>query len=264
MANVTRNGATLFYEDLGSGDPTIVLVHGIGNHAHFQAQIEHFSLRRRVIAPDLPGFGRSEAPDRDYGLEAYAEDVAWLCQELGVRHAAIVGHSMGGAVAVEVAARHPELACAVVLLDPIPIVANAGWRDAMGPFVEVLRGPGYRQALQGFAEARMFRPTDDPELRERIVDDMISSPQHVVAATLASILGWQGDAVVRRVEVPMLLVSAGDGMPADLVRTREIMPTLELGRTVGSGHFAHVFVPQQVNAMIERFLEVSVPTPATA
>jgi hypothetical protein len=52
----------------------------------------------------------------------------------------------------------------------------------------------------------------------------------------------------------VLLITAGDGLPADLARTRELLPQLELGRTVGVGHFAHAIAPDQINAMINHFL----------
>ena len=58
-------------------------------------------------------------------------------------------------------------------------------------------------------------------------------------------------------KAPLLLITAGDGIPSDMARIRELLPAIELGRTVGSGHFAHLLVPDQVDAMIERFLIVS-------
>lgn len=253
----TRDGAAVFYEDAGSGDPPLVLVHGLGQHRHFAAQIEHFRRTHRVIALDLPGFGNSDAPpDREYGITTFAADVAGLCDEIGVRDAVFVGHSMGGAIAIELAAARPELAAALVLLDSVPIVPAPGYREALAAFAATLTGPGYREALRRFAESRMFRPTDDAAVRNRIVEEMCAAPQHVVAPALASIAAWQGQAVTPRVRAPMLLIAVTGGMPADIPGTCELLPELEVGTPVGAGHFAHVFVPEQVNAMIDRFLAI--------
>jgi pimeloyl-ACP methyl ester carboxylesterase len=257
MPVVQRKRARLFYEDTGSGDPPLLFVHGLGVHEHFRPQIDFFAGGHRVIAPDLPGFGRSDAPPREYGVQAYAEDIAWLCGRLDLHGPVIVGHSLAGAVAVELAATHPHLPSALVLIDPIPIVAAPQFPAALGPFVEALAGAGYRDAIREYAHRRMFRPTDEPDLQARIIDDMAAVPQHVVAPVLASALRWNGEHAARRVEVPVLLITAGDGIPSDMARIREILPQLELGRTVGSGHFAHVMVPDQVNGMIRRFLAVS-------
>jgi pimeloyl-ACP methyl ester carboxylesterase len=254
MPTVTYNSVRIFYEDAGSGDPPMLFLHGIGNHTHFAAQLEHFSRSHRVVAPDLPGFGQSDAPDREYGIAALADDVGWLCDELDLHGAVIVGHSTGAAVALEVAAAHPETPSAIVLLDPIPIVPLPALQAQRGRLPEALTGPSFRDAFRGFAEARMFRPTDDPELRARIVDEMCATPQHVLAPTFASLSQWNGEEIAGRVSIPVLMITAGDGLPADIPRTRELLPQLELGRTVGVGHFAHAIAPDQINAMIDRFL----------
>ena len=258
MPSANRDGASVFYESRGSGDPPIVLIPGIGSHTSFDAQIEHFQRNHRVIAPDLPGFGHSQAPtDERYGISANAAAVAWLCDELDLRAPAIVGHSMGGAIAFEIAAGRPELPSAIVLLDPIPIVPLPALHEQRAALAIALEGPGYLAAFRDFAESRMFRPTDDPKVRAHIVDDMCATPQHVLAPTFASISAWSGEHLARRIHCPVLLITAGDGLPADLARTRELLPGIEVGRTVGSGHFAHVFSPEQANAMIDRFMLVS-------
>jgi pimeloyl-ACP methyl ester carboxylesterase len=260
----TTTDKSVFYEDVGSGDPPMLFVHGIGNHTHFAAQVDYFSRSHRVVAPDLPGFGQSDAPEREYGIAAFADDIAWLCDELDLHRPVIVGHSMAGAVALEVAAARPELPSAIVLLDPIPIVPLPALQAQRAQLVDALAGPAYREALRGFAEARMFRPADDPQLRVRIIDEMCATPQHVLVPTFASLSRWSGEDIADRVSIPVLLITAGDGLPADMTRTRELLPQLELGRTVGVGHFAHAMAPDQVNAMIAHFLVAArgVRTPA--
>ena len=254
MPIVIRKGMHVFYEEAGSGNPPMLFVHGIGNHTHFGAQVNYFSRTHRVVAPDLPGFGQSDAPEREYGIAAFADDIAWLCDELELRGPVIVGHSMAGAVALEVAAARRDLASALVLLDPIPIVPLPALQAQRGQLAEALAGPAYREAFRGFAEARMFRSSDDPELRAQLVDEMCATPQHVLAPTFANLSTWSGEHLADHVSVPVLLITAGDGLPADMARTRELLPQLELGRTVGVGHFAHAIAPDQINAMIDRFL----------
>jgi pimeloyl-ACP methyl ester carboxylesterase len=256
MPIADNSGTRVFYEEAGSGDPPMLFVHGIGNHRHFTAQVDYFSRSHRVVAPDLPGFGESDAPAREYGIAAFADDIGSLCDGLGLRGPVIVGHSMAGAVALELAAARPDLPSAVVLLDPIPVAPLPALAAQREQLAEALAGPAYRDAFRRFAEARMFRPTDDPELRARIVDDMCATPQHVLAPTFASVSRWSGEHLAGRVTVPVLLITAGDGLPADMARTRELIPQLELGRTVGVGHFAHAMAPDQVNAMIADFLLV--------
>lgn len=261
----TGSDANLYYEQTGSGEPCMVLVHGLSHHGNYAPQIEHFSRAHRVVALDLPGFGRSDGPpDRDYGIVPFAADVAALCDAIEVRNAVVVGHSMAGAIAIELAAARPDLVSALVLLDSVPIVPAPGYREAVTAFAAALAGPAHREALRGFAESRMFRTTDDAHLRASIVADMCAAPQHVVAPTVASIAAWRGETVAPRVSAPMLLVAVGGGMPTDIEATRALLPQLEVGSTVGAGHFAHLLVPEQVNAMIDRFLAVALTSAAAA
>jgi pimeloyl-ACP methyl ester carboxylesterase len=256
-----HKGIRVFYEDTGSGDPPMVFVHGIGNHTHFAAQAGHFSGSHRVIAPDLPGFGRSDAPERDYGIAAFAADISWLCDELDLSRPVIIGHSMGGAVALEVAAARPDLPSAIVMLDPIPIAPLPALAAQREQLAEALAGPAFSEVFRQFAEARMFQQTDDPVLRARIVDDMCATPQHVLAPTFASLSRWTGEDAASRIAIPVLLITAGDGLPADMARTRELLPKLQHCRAVGAGHFAHAMAPDQINTMIDEFL-VAVGAPA--
>jgi pimeloyl-ACP methyl ester carboxylesterase len=264
MPTIAYQGMRVFYEDVGSCDPPMLFVHGIGNHTHFAAQVACFSRSHRVVAPDLPGFGDSDAPEREYGIAAFADHIAWLCDELDLHRPVIVGHSMAGAIALELAATRSELPSALVLLDPIPIIPLPALQAQRGRLAEALAGPAYRDAFRGFAEARMFRPTDDPELRARIVEEMCATPQHVLLPTFVSLSRWSGEDLLSRVSIPVLLITAGDGLPTDIARTRELLPQLELGRTVCVGHFAHAIAPDQINAMINQFLVAarSVGTPA--
>ena len=166
MPYLSRNGTQVFHDDRGTGDPPIVLVHGIGNHSHFAAQIEHFQRGHRVIAPDLPGFGHSAPPpNQRYAISDHADHVAWLCDALGLRAPVLIGHSMGGAIAFEIAAARPDLPSALVLLDPLPVFPVPALREQRIALVAALGGPDYGHALRGFAESKMFRPTDDTKIR---------------------------------------------------------------------------------------------------
>lgn len=259
------DGTTLVYEDRGRGAPPIVLVHSLGTHEDYRHQIDHFTQQHRVIAPDLAGFGVSTVPaHHELTFASWVDDLAWLLKRLQIRSATIVGHSMSGAIVLDLAAAYPELVGAVVLLDPVPIVPLPPFRQGVSGLVEALKGPHYRDALRRFAEQRQFRNTDEPDVRERLIENMCAVPQHALVAVFTSIVAWEGEHVARRVHAPILQIVQGGGMPTDLDRVREALPGLELGQTVGAGHWAHVIVPGQVNSMIERFLAIHSMEPVGA
>lgn len=118
MRQLARDGISLAFQDVGKGAPPIVMVHDRGcDHTTFSPQIEHFRHDHRVVAVDLRGHGQSSGCIGDRSPGDLAADLAWLCYELGIHMPAVVGHGLGGAVALELAIRYPALPSAVVTLD---------------------------------------------------------------------------------------------------------------------------------------------------
>jgi pimeloyl-ACP methyl ester carboxylesterase len=104
-------GGELYYEESGEG-PAVVLGHaGIADHTMWDAQVDPFSERYRVVRYDLRGFGRSSTPETDY---APHDDVRALLAHLNIDRAAVVGVSMSGGIAVDFALAHPEMLWALV------------------------------------------------------------------------------------------------------------------------------------------------------
>jgi pimeloyl-ACP methyl ester carboxylesterase len=117
IMNITRiNGAGLAYLDSGRGPKSMLLVHGWAcDHTMFTPQIEHFSKSYRVIAVDLRGHGISDKPHQEYTIAGFADDLAYLCRELQLQRPIVVGHSMGGTVSLDLAARYGDLGSALIL-----------------------------------------------------------------------------------------------------------------------------------------------------
>jgi pimeloyl-ACP methyl ester carboxylesterase len=164
---------------------------------------------------------------------------------------------MGGLVALELAAHFADRTAAIVILDS-PVVPPQWFIEAMQPFVEALRTPGYREAIRQFLD-QFVGFADDPERKTNLMDDLSSVPQHVVVSALESYLAYDTAAAVSACEVPLLYVSSGPWF-TDVARFRDLYPQLVTGQTVGSGHYHQLEVPEQINAMIERFLATAVLT----
>jgi pimeloyl-ACP methyl ester carboxylesterase/predicted ester cyclase len=256
MLTIERAGLRLAYDDRGSrpGRPTAVLVHGWCSHrADLRALGDALLTTYRVVALDAPGHGDSEVP-ADTGarlaIPAQADDLAALLDTLDVRDAVLIGHSSGAAVAIELAARRPDLAAAVVALDGV-VLLRKEVLVAVDPLYTALRTPTWRDALR--AQVRQsYLPTDDPALLAAELAVIDTMAQDVVAAVPEQVLVWDAEAALGALAAPLLYVDSSQ--MADLERLAELVPGVALARTAGIGHVQLVGHPEQAVAAIEGFL----------
>jgi pimeloyl-ACP methyl ester carboxylesterase len=209
------------------------------------------------VSVDLRGHGRSDAPHQDYTMAAFADDLAWLCAELALTKPIVVGHSMGGNVALELAARYPEIPASIVLIDSV-ILPRQSFLDTLQPVVEALRGPDYQAAFQQ-AILSTCLATDDETRKAQLIASLPKAPQHVVASAFTNHLtNYDGTRAATGCHVPIAYIGAAILM-ADLIQFRRLTPQLVTAQTLGSGHFSPLFVPDQINAMVSTFVEVYSP-----
>jgi pimeloyl-ACP methyl ester carboxylesterase len=177
-----------------------------------------------------------------------------MCERLDAGRVVGVGHSLGGLVALELAATRPDLARAAVLIDSV-LLATGDRAPAVADLVAGIRGPGADRVLRDYLRL-FFGPHDDPALCDWILGQAVRTPAHVTSSIWEeSVRSWDDAGALARCRVPLLYLDAGTPN-ADLERAVRANPSMTLGRTVGSGHFSQLVIPQQVNAMLERFLAV--------
>ncbi|MEY2473591.1 MAG: hypothetical protein QOK28_2920 [Actinomycetota bacterium] len=250
--------AALSYDDNGhNGSPAYVFVHGwTCDRSFFKPQYDHFGAHARAIALDLRGHGKSPlAADGDYSIAAFAGDVAALIEQLDIAPAIVVGHSLGGVITCALAATRPDLVAAAVMVDPAPFV----WPEAIRPILEDIfnsvnssDGPAARARLVD----AIFMPTDDQQRKAEIAAAMQAAPQEVAGPSIASLLHFDGPAALAAVRCPIASIGS-DGPVNDTQEMKRLNPNILIGQTLGAGHFNQLEVPDQMNAMIERFVRIS-------
>jgi pimeloyl-ACP methyl ester carboxylesterase len=253
VPELDRGGVSLAYEEVGAGDPPLVLVHGIASHRGFWApQLQRFGADHRVVAVDLRGHGASDAPVQRYPIAALADDVGWMCEQLGVTRPVVIGHSLGGIVALELAATRPELVAGAVMIDSV-LLPGPDRTAFVRDLVARLRGPDGARVLRDYF-ATFFSAYADPEQVEWILDAAARTPAHVTSSIWEEWAnGWDEAGTLAQCQVPLAYLDAGTPN-ADLARIVELSPAIVLGRTVATGHFSQLESPAQVHAMLARLL----------
>ena len=140
---VALHGHRAVYRTLGNGDDVVVLIHGMINSSrHWEAVARRLGGAYRVIAPDLIGHGDAATPRGDYSLGAHAASVRDLLATLGVARATIVGHSLGGGVAMQFYYQFPQLTERLVL------ISSGGLGDEVSPLLRAAALPGSAELLR--------------------------------------------------------------------------------------------------------------------
>ena len=250
----TSDGVRIAYHQVGEGDPAIIFIHGAySNRRGFGFQEEYFSPNHRCVAVDLRGHGESDKPDEIYTMDRHGDDVAELIRHLGLEKPALVGQSMGGQVIIAAAARHPELVGAIASLDSPSNIP--GWHQRHhGPYQHLMTKDGpFRETLIAFLSAA-YLPTDDPTRLGGMAERLAEVPDHVITNSWQGKENYDPTPTLRRVRCPYLYIDCGQpDLELDLLR--DLCPQVVVGKTVGAGHKALQDVPDQINAMLNRFIQ---------
>jgi pimeloyl-ACP methyl ester carboxylesterase len=259
MPYADRDRVKLYYERRGAGELELLFVPGwCCDRTVFVPQVEYFSASCSVVAVDPRGCGRSDAPRSGYEIPALADDLASLCVEAGIEKPVVVGHSLGGMIAVELAARHPGLVGAIVAVEPGPLYATAEAAAIYRGLAEQLAGPGGEDVRRAFVRSAVQSKTFDEELRDHVIETMCAVPLPVATALIRGVAEWNGVSALALCDVPLLMLLAYPAKSNDAWRLLPLKTDIQYAMTVGTGHFNQLEAPAQVNAMIERFLETVV------
>jgi pimeloyl-ACP methyl ester carboxylesterase len=259
--DITVDGIRIHYAEAGEG-PALVLLHGLSaTHINWEHTIAAFAGRWRVIAPDLPGHGRSAKPDAPYTIDFYAGVIRSLGHALGIDEAVVAGNSLGGQIALEIALEYPTWARALVLAAPAGGFAPG--MAAVGRALEALARPRvlrtalplalgrsfYDRSLAGYEERRRV-------LAERIADADFPDFARAVARTLAAVLG-AGHQPLERVTQPTLVVWGRNDRMIPVSSSRRLARAIPHARLIvleRCGHVAMLEQPAQFNHALEDFL----------
>jgi pimeloyl-ACP methyl ester carboxylesterase len=262
------DGIPLHVAEAGTG-PALLLVHGLGvSHETWEPTLRTFASRWRVIAPDLPGHGRSGKPDAPYTVDFFAGVLRSLGRALGVEEAVVVGNSMGGRIALELAIHYPRFTRALVLAAPA-----SSFPRAFGPMVALgsgLASPRLMRHVLPWAQGQCFHDPGHPArathcalVAARLAHE--DWPQHVraILRSLVGVVAAERPAL-ETVTQPVLIVWGRDDrlLPAPLAQPlRRAMPHARLVMLSRCGHLPMLEQPAAFHRVVDQFLREADATP---
>ena len=243
MPILQHDDVRLAYEVVGAENETaLVLIHGLGDRRElWKGIVPGVAEEQRILTYDLRGHGESDVPadPSAYSMSIFVDDLRALLDSLGVFRARLAGFSLGGAVAVHFALRHPERTIALAMIN-----ANAAARD-----------PGEEAAMERSAAGGRPGMALMPEQERRWVDRLLERLPE--GARLASVVGRGASIVERaaRLSMPVWLV-ASDRDPGFARRSAALLPLLPRGHRVvieGAGHAVMLDQPAALVDVLREF-----------
>lgn len=250
----------LAYEDKGTGTGRLplVLVHGHPfDRTMWAPQLTAFARTRRVVAPDLRGYGASPVVPGVTPLARFADDIAALLDDLGVERFVLAGLSMGGQIAMECWARFPERIAGLVLADTFPQPDTEEGRRARYATAERL----LREGMRGYADEvlhRMVAPYADADVAAHVHRMMTATaPQGAAAALRGRAERPDYRDLLTRVTVPALVVVGEDDTytpVADAEAMHAALPDSTLHVVAGAAHLPNLERPEEFDKALAEFL----------
>ena len=261
MASARINNLNLAYTDTGIGRP-VVLIHGYPfNRSLWDEQIAALSTSHRVIAPDLRGFGESEAAPGTATMNVMAQDVALLLNHLGIVRAAIAGLSMGGYVALALYKQLPSRVSALILADTRAQADTEERKQTRAQQAE----KAINEGMAGIADAmlpKLLTPetvSKRPEVVKRIRDMMLKTKPEGAAAALRGMAERDDQTeLLGKIAVPaLILVGAEDAITpvADSEKMHNAITGSRLVVIENAGHVSNLERTEQFNEALLGFMK---------
>lgn len=210
MEKVTVNGITLTYEDHGHGD-TVVLLHGYcGSSAYWEIVLPLLAQSYRVIAPDLRGHGGTDAPVGAYSIDQMADDVTELLEKLEVEKYTLLGHSMGGYIALSIAERFPERLTGFGLIHSTAYPDSDEAKEKRLQAVSKISASGITSFVDGLVPglfAEKMRITAQQHVNRAIEIGYGTPPQGASGAALAMRERVDRRGILSETKLPVLLIA---------------------------------------------------------
>jgi pimeloyl-ACP methyl ester carboxylesterase len=267
------------YTSAGAGEP-LLLVHGLGGTRQtWNSVLDALAETYRVIAPDLPGHGDSDPPAGDFSLGAFAVALRDLLISLDLRSATIIGHSLGGGIAMQFAYQFPERT------DRLVLISSGGLGPQVSPMLRAATLPGAGTVVAVLARSPEAVTRRFLSFAARVMPGSLARPdigpvaedlrrlthagqRRTFVRTAGNVIDWRGQRVsataslAQLTDLPVLLAWGTDDRTIPAYHHRAVSRLLtcpHLLEIPGAGHYPHVTAPDVLVPALREFLATTAP-----
>ena len=209
MSKIRCKDIDLYYEITGEGEP-ILFLHGLGSSARdWEYQVGHFSKYYQVVTFDFRGHGQSDKPEGPYSIPLFAQDTAELVRALDIAPVHVVGISLGGMVALQLAVDEPGQVCSLVAVNCVSemVFQTMKQRLAFLQRLLIVRLLGMRKMGEVLGK-RLFPNPEQGELRQMFADRWAENDPKAYREALKGMVGWSVTGQLSQIRCPTLVITA--------------------------------------------------------
>jgi len=257
----SADGVHIEYHVYGSGEPAIVLVHGWSCDANYwREQLADLKAKYTVVTVDLAGHGASGRNRADWSIGNYGEDVAAVVRQMPNRQVVLVGHSMGGPVALEATRRIGDRVIGIVGVDTFKTIGvPPPSKEQLNALVEPFR-KNFIGHTRSFVAEYFFQKGADPQFVRKVSDDLALSPPEVAVPSIMSLFDMDYPTVLQAIHVPIIAINSDLGGVTDEKRIRKTVPTFRAVTLSGVGVFMMMEDPKRFNeALLQAIDSIQAP-----
>ena len=261
MPSAPVSHGSLYYLDEGHGSP-LVFVHGFPlDHTMWRCQTAEFRSTHRVLAVDLPGFGKSSSAPGEMSIVGFADQLAQFLEQIGVTEKiTLCGLSMGGSISLQFALRHPDKLSRLILCDCRAVADSPEAQKLRHDLADRVLQHGPEFVAEAMA-SRLFAASTIEQQSEIVqsIQSVIRSTAPASVAGGARALAQREDVVPRLGEIatPTLVIVGSEDIispPDEMRQMADRLPHGTLAVIQGAGHMAPLETPAPVNAAIREWL----------
>ncbi len=251
-----KDGVQIHYETGGSGSPALVFIHGWNcDRSYWSAQLPVFASTHQVVAIDLAGHGDSGVNRVEWSIANFGADVAAVADALQLEDIILVGHSMGGPVALEATRLLKGRVNMVIGADTLGDVSLRYTDEQLAGMLAAM-GADFSGTVESLVRGSFFLPTSDPALIDQIASDMSAAPATAGIGAFGGFARWFNEEVEQTladIDVPIRLINS-DYRPTNIGAGQALTTSFEAVLMSGVGHFVMQEDPAQFNAIMAELL----------
>lgn len=257
MSYIMVNNISIYYEIQGEGQPLLFL-HGLGSSTRdWQNQVNYFVNKYQVITLDLRGHGKSDKPKGHYSVPLFSADVTQFIQSVINKPVHLVGHSLGGMIAFQIAVDHPELLKSMAIINSGPSVIFPSLVSRVRFLLRFLsvRLFGMHQISNALGKI-LFPNPQQLLLRTQFIHNWLENDPRAYLNSLHAFHDWDVTAKLPTIKCPTLIMGSDHDYTPIAYKEfyARLIPSAEIVVIPNSYHMANLDQPDTVNKTLDNFL----------